>query len=277
MLAFVTRALDKADAELLDDLSNLDRVFAQVPLETYGEILLDVPKRWPRLRALLPTMPDPSVQASWTGNHGPVLLAQSIAFVRTALSYVPAWRVRELNLTALDYGCGWGRLLRLMGKFYPLEQLEGVDPWDRSIQLCRESNLRNPLAVSEYLPTTLPTVSAQFDLIYAFSVFTHLSPYARTVCLDALRSHLRPSGLLIATIRPVEYWVGSAHPEQARIHTKSGSAYVPHNFHIHSPQGEPIYGDASMEPHMLAQHGLRIVGIEQNKADPMQLIVTLTC
>ncbi len=277
MNAFIARALDKAEQELLDDLSNLDQVFAQVPLETYGEILLDVPPQWPRLRALLPTMPDAQIQTNWTGNHGPALLAQSVAFVKTALSYSPVWRARELNLKALDYGCGWGRLLRLMGKFYPLAQLEGVDPWDRSIQLCQESNIRNPLAVSQYLPDTLPTVANQFDLIYAFSVFTHLSLYAGTACLGTLRRYLSPSGVLVATVRPIEYWAQTPQPEQAQNHLKSGYAYVPHNFHVRSPQGEPIYGDTSLEPHKLEQQGLRIIGIEQNRADPMQLIVALTC
>jgi SAM-dependent methyltransferase len=274
--AFSTRIIDTAETELCEDLSNADQVFARLPLESYGELLLDLPERWPRLRRLLPSMPEAQVQINWTGDHGRGLLPLSIAFVRTTLSYVPVWRVRELDLRALDFGCGWGRLLRLMAKYYPLAQLEGVDPWDMSIELCRACGIRNPLAISEYLPETLPTQSCQFDLIYAFSVFTHLSPYATTVCLRTLRKYLKPSGVLIATTRPIEYWHAAGKPELAEAHERDGHAYMPHNFHISSPQGEPIYGDASMEPQALAQHGLKIVGVEHNAVDPLQILVALS-
>jgi len=225
--AYTTQFLDNAENALAEDLSNLDEVFARFPLETYGELLLEVPEKWPRLRRLLPSMPDAQIQINWTGNHGKALLAQSTAFVRTALSYVPLWRARELGLRTLDFGCGWGRLLRLMGKYCPLGQLEGVDPWDKSIELCRACNIRNPLAISDYLPEALPTQSSQFDLIYAFSVFTHLSPYATGVCLKTLRAYLKPSGVLVVTVRPVEYWHAASKPEIADVHAHDGHAYVP--------------------------------------------------
>ena len=276
MKAYTTQFLDNAENALAEDLSNLDEVFARFPLETYGELLLEVPEKWPRLRRLLPSMPDAQIQINWTGNHGKALLAQSTAFVRTALSYVPLWRARELGLRTLDFGCGWGRLLRLMGKYCPLGQLEGVDPWDKSIELCRACNIRNPLAISDYLPEALPTQSSQFDLIYAFSVFTHLSPYATGVCLKTLRAYLKPSGVLVVTVRPVEYWHAASKPEIAGVHARDGHAYVPHNFHIVSPEGEPIFGDGSMEPRILEQCGLRIAGLEHNIADPLQMIVALS-
>jgi 2-polyprenyl-3-methyl-5-hydroxy-6-metoxy-1,4-benzoquinol methylase len=273
--AYITRIIADAETSLCDDLSNLDQVFARLPLESYGELLLDVPEQWPRLRQLLPRMPDAQVQINWTGNHGKALLAQSVAFLRTVLSYVPSWRARERDLRALDFGCGWGRLLRLMTKYYPLTQLEGVDPWNKSIELCRECRIRNPLAISEYLPETLGTLNNEFDLIYAFSVFTHLSPYAADTCLRTLHKYLKRSGVLIATIRPLEYWHSVDRSEMAIAHERNGYAYLPHNFHVSNPYGEPIYGDISIEPEALERHGLKIAGIEHNMADPLQMIVVL--
>jgi SAM-dependent methyltransferase len=272
--AYSTRIIEAAEVALCEDLSNLDQVFARLPLELYGELLLDIPERSPRLRRLLPRMPDVQVQIDWTGNHGKGLLAQSTAFVRTALSYVSAWRARELDLHALDFGCGWGRLLRLMAKYFPITQLEGVDARRDSIELCRQGGIRNHLGVSQYLPDTLPTRSSRFDLIYAFSVFTHLSPHATEVCLRTLRSYLKPSGILIVTIRPPEYWCAVNNLEMSKTHEHDGSAFLPHPL-VFTDQGEPIYGDSSMEPEALEQHGLRILGVERNETDPLQVIVIL--
>lgn len=59
-----------AEVAIAEDLSNLDLVFGDLPIEIYGELLLGVPDCYPRLRRLLPTMPSDEVQRSWTGDSG---------------------------------------------------------------------------------------------------------------------------------------------------------------------------------------------------------------
>ena len=102
------------------------------------------------------------------------------------------------------------------------------------IAQCRSAGLGPYFHLSDFLPTHLPDGEDKFDLIYAFSVFTHLSERAFRVAPAALRNYVRADGLLAITIRPVEYWqfavyVGSA--EAARLehrHRTNGIAFYPH-------------------------------------------------
>lgn len=40
--------------------------------------------------------------------------------------------------TILDYGCGWGRLLRLMNYYSDSDKVDGVDPMAISIEHCEK-------------------------------------------------------------------------------------------------------------------------------------------
>jgi SAM-dependent methyltransferase len=224
----------------------------QLSLDDFGLVLLSMPDPdYPKLSQLLPSMASDEVQRSWTGNHGVALLKETTAFVR-ALSYNYT-RVTGRSLddaTVLDFGCGYGRIARLLFYFTVEEKIFGVDPWEQSIDLCRESGLSTNFMVSDYLPDTLAVGTAKFDLIYAFSVFTHLSLRAMTTSLHALRQHIADDGLLAMTIRPVENWEHDSHtsPEQkvalAVRHRAEGFAFNPHN---RAPiDGDVTYGDSSM-------------------------------
>ncbi len=224
----------------------------QLSLDEFGLVLLSMPDpEYPKLSQLLPSMASDEVQRNWTGNHGVALLKQTTAFVR-ALSYNYA-RVTGRSLddaTVLDFGCGYGRIAQLLYYFTVEEKIFGVDPWEQSIELCRESGLCTNFAVSEYLPTSLPVGETKFNLIYAFSVYTHLSRRAMTTSLHTLRQHIAVDGLLAMTIRPVEYWEHAPHASQeqkdalALRHRQVGFAFNPHNW---APiDGDVTYGDSSM-------------------------------
>lgn len=142
----------------------------------------------------------------------------------------------------LDFGCGYGRILRSMLYFSDPADLYGCDPWDRSrlIDLCKQDGLTVNLALSEYLPTHLP-FTGRFDLIYAFSVFTHLSLRATRQCLDTLHGCIGENGVLVITVRPVEYWAADPNASQAEReqlvleHNQNGFAFRPHRkrrYHI---------------------------------------------
>jgi len=224
----------------------------KLSMDEFGLILLCMPDpEYPKLSGLLPAMASDEVQRSWTGNHGLALLKETTAFVR-ALSYNYT-RVTGRSLddaTVLDFGCGYGRIAQLLYYFTGEEQIFGVDPRKQSIELCRESGLSTNFMVSDYLPVSLPVGTAKFDLIYAFSVFTHLSRRAMMTSLNTLRQYIADDGLLAMTIRPVEYWGHDSHtsPEQKEAlvirHRKEGFAFNPHNWE--PIDGDVTYGDSSM-------------------------------
>jgi SAM-dependent methyltransferase len=118
----------------------------------------------------------------------------------------------------LDFGCGAGRTLRHFldeaerGEFY------GCDIDAPSI-VWLEKNLSPPLHVFESAEEPgLPQPDRFFDLVYAFSVFTHLTDHWAGWLLE-LNRVLKPGGLLIATFLNEGLWAeyGDGHWDEDRI------------------------------------------------------------
>ena len=135
------------------------------------------------------------------------LLRQSLTFARQVENNYARYCGKPLrNSTIMDFGCGYGRILRLMYYFSDPHRIWGVDAWQRSIDTCAEARMLGNFVQSESVPTSLPVGETQFDVAFSFSVFTHLAPTAADACLAAVRRHMKEGGLFIATVRPVEYW-----------------------------------------------------------------------
>lgn len=280
MLELFSKELDRVE-NLLQRAPEtpLHEALRNVPLEIFGELLLAVPNHLPALAARLPAMASEEVQRNWTGNHGRLLMNQSLAFVRTLLALWGRRSDRGIERAqVLDFGCGWGRLLRLLLHAVPETALFGVDSWERSIRLCRESGLRCHLAVSDEVPGRLP-FAGPFDVIFAFSVFTHLSEATARTVLRTMRQSIRGNGLLCLTIRPVEYWM-QAEPENGAIyadrHRQTGFAFLPQN-RPPAANGEVTYGKTSLTLDHLAglADGWRLTDVEWTGHDPLQVIVAL--
>ena len=280
MLELFADELAAADRRLAEDPRlELSAAMRRIPLEVFGELCLAVPDNLNAIRSRLPTMASDEVQRNWTGNCGQVLMSQSVAFVRTMLSMHGNRGDREKDaLQILDFGCGWGRLLRLLLKYVPAERLHGVDPWHRSIDLCREHGIPCRLALSDYIPRSLP-FEGPFDLVYAFSVFTHLSEPTARAALATIRRSISERGMLCLTIRPIEYWHHhgpNGEPGCIERHRDLGFAFLPHE--SRKPiEGEITYGDTSMSLDQLATlaEGWTIAEVEWNPCDPLQVVVAL--
>ena len=280
MLSIFNEELARIEREMsTTNLPNIPMIFRNIPLDEFGKLLLDIPATYPFLKAYFPSMASEEVQTNWTGTHGTALLSQSLAFMKTmAYGYSSITGKGIERAVVLDYGCGWGRLIRLLYKLVPINNIYGVDPWDESINICIRHGVKGNLAISEYVPHSLP-FQQKFDLIYAFSVFTHLSKNTIRIVLNTLRKYVYEDGLLVLTIRPKEYWHvhanGSIAPEMIRQHDKSGFAFKPHN---RAPiNGDITYGDTSMTLSYIKENFPQwsIVAVECNDADPYQVILFL--
>ena len=115
--------------------------------------------------------------------------------------------------TVLDFGCGAGRAIRHLLDLAPECELWGSDIDPRCIEW--DAQNLGPAAsfvVNGEVPP-LPFEDGKFDLIYALSVFTHLSPHWPAWLLELDRV-LAPGGRAVVTImsegmcRAVsgEYW-----------------------------------------------------------------------
>ena len=273
------------DAEAAASVGNTEKALAcvrRLSLDDFGLLMLNMPNSaYPGLSRMLPRMAADKIQDNWTGSHGLTLLKQSVNFVRAVhRNYETETQKSLSDARILDFGCGYGRLLRLMMLFAKTDSLFGCDPWDESIRICREDGIDCTLEISDYLPTSLPFAANSMDLIYAFSVFTHTSLRATKCALDALRTVVSPSGLLVITIRPLEYWDMDqryAHEKELlkQTHKDVGFVFRPHN--REAVDGDITYGDTSMTFDFLESitPSWKIDGYDRSLDDPYQILVYL--
>lgn len=265
------------------DVDDVLKNLRKLCLDDFAELLLELPDpRFPHLSAVFPRMPSEEVQKNWTGNSGRALLSQTATFVRLVAGNCQKLLGRGINdRTILDFGCGYGRILRLMYYYSSPARIWGLDPWKQAIELCRADGVLGQLAVSEYLPSALPVGDASFDLIYSLSVFTHLSERAAMLALSTLRRYVAHDGLFVITIRPKEYWhqldpavAAGTRIDRAELvarHESSGFAFVPHA--REAIDGEVTFGDTSLSFEWIEQHaeGWTMVGYDHSLIDPLQI------
>ncbi len=114
---------------------------------------------------------------------------------------------QDRDLSILDFGCSSGRVLR---HFYEEAQtanwkLSGVDVQAKPIQWMRQYL---PEEFCVYTGSTMPILpfpDNHFDVIYGFSIFTHIK-YHWDMWLLELKRVLKPGGLLIQTIHTENAW-----------------------------------------------------------------------
>lgn len=180
-------------------------LFRDLDEDLWGLLLTQQYEQYPHIRKLLPDMPEPALQELWNGSSGLALAAESTAFyARLRAAYQRHGQTPLSDACVLDFGCGWGRLTRYLGRDVGPERLYGCDPVEGILDICRSNRVPATFARSDFRPSRVP-FDRSFDLAFAFSVFTHLSETAHQSCLAALYDAIRPGGILIATIRPPAY------------------------------------------------------------------------
>jgi SAM-dependent methyltransferase len=103
-------------------------------------------------------------------------------------------RVEDLN-AILDFGCGCGRMLRHWVEL-PRTRVFGCDIDPRMVRWCDENLPFAEVGLNELEPP-LRYANSTFDLVYAFSVFTHLDVELQHAWMQESLRVLRPNGLLL--------------------------------------------------------------------------------
>jgi SAM-dependent methyltransferase len=162
-------------------------------------------RRYPVLRQFLPAMPSEDIQKEFIGSAGDTALREAYYAYRLFKEVATKYRGRVGPETkVLDFGCGWGRILRFFMRDVRPENLYGVDTLPLAIELCKQTN---PLCqfklINALPPTDFPDNT--FDLIYLYSVFSHLSEDAHNRWLTEFHRIMKPGGVLVATTWQREY------------------------------------------------------------------------
>ena len=282
-LAPVERACAGAGPEAFARFRDLDD-------ELWALLLTQEYELYPAIRALLPAVPDPSLQELWNGTSGAALAAQSVAFYRKLRERHARHSKQALDASdVLDFGCGWGRLTRYLARDVEPGRLFGCDPVEQILEVCRDSRVPAELARSAFVPERLP-FDTRFDLAFSFSVFTHISELAHEACLRSLHDALRPGALLIVTVRPPDYlWLsplmrpaleGLGPEPRARL-AEARYLFVPHpaeDSHLQYEGGDMTYGEAVITLPYVRGHWsprFELLDVDVLTGDLYQLMLTL--
>lgn len=114
----------------------------------------------------------------------------------------------------LDFGCGCGRVTRYFHGF--AGEVAGSDVSAQAIAWCRD-NLRFGRFEANGLAPPLAFADESFDLVYALSVFTHLTDDLQLAWRDELRRVLRRGGKLLVTTHGESYVPRLDEGERARF------------------------------------------------------------
>jgi SAM-dependent methyltransferase len=108
----------------------------------------------------------------------------------------------EDRAAILDFGCGCGRVTRRLAGLPG--DVRGSDFDGVAVDWCRE-NLRFASFDRNGLEPPLPFADGELDLVYAFSVLTHLPVPVQYAWVEELARVLRPGGFLLVSTHGERY------------------------------------------------------------------------
>ena len=147
----------------------------------------------------LPGFPDEAFQKASVGSSGEQALREAMGFYQDIKHHAAQLRTPVGTSTVLvDFGAGWGRLLRFFMKDIPSSQLIGLDVDPLMVDWCKRTNIAAHSTLVDALPPA-PLPDACADIITAYSVFSHLSEKAATAWMQEFARILRPGGIVVAT------------------------------------------------------------------------------
>jgi trans-aconitate methyltransferase len=151
------------------------------------------------------TFPDAALQAMIVGSSNEQALREAGNFYKHVKGHYAAAMGRPLtDARILDFGIGWGRIARFFARDVPYGNVHGVDVMPLMVDVCRRCMVPATAAVTESRGET-PYRDKYFDLVYAYSVFTHLPEHMCVHWLNQLYRIMQPGALLIMTVEPPRF------------------------------------------------------------------------
>lgn len=149
----------------------------------------------------MPGFPPAAVQERFVGRSGAAALEMVVPFYELINRHMSV--TEECNV--VDFGAGWGRIARFFQNRIGAGtnfHLADVDP--DALEWCRSSRVAgNRVRLSP--DGELPFHEGSLDLVYAFSVFSHLSEGNAKHWFDEFARKIRVGGVLIFTIQSLRF------------------------------------------------------------------------
>lgn len=146
----------------------------------------------------LPELPPDEIQLGFTAKSGRPNLEEAFSFYRYVCAITKLQSISEPRI--LDFGAGWGRISRFFLRETKPAFIFAADCMSEAVRWLHAT--RNPCNIIKNEPQPpISNLAEPFELIYAFSVFSHLSGDYFHAWVTYLMRLLRPKGHLVFTTR----------------------------------------------------------------------------
>jgi len=150
----------------------------------------------------LPALPPDEVQLGFTARAGRANLEQAFSFYQYVRAACTLADIREPRI--LDFGAGWGRISRFFLRDTKPGHIVVADCMSEAVRWLHATS--NPCRIIKNEPRPpIPGISEPLDLVYAFSVFSHLSEEYLQAWIAYFMSCLRPGGHVVFTTRGLQF------------------------------------------------------------------------
>lgn len=169
-------------------------------------------------RYTVPPMPSEAIQKKFVGSSGMDAFKDPGIFFKETRTIMESYGARlSNNSKILDFGVGWGRFYRWLLRDFSPESIIGADVDPEMITLCKQDM---PFGRFEQIPAEPPYTfrDNEFDLIFLYSVFSHLSEESFKKIIKEFERITKPGGFVAFTTllgRHLDVWASQA---EARKH-----------------------------------------------------------
>ena len=147
----------------------------------------------------MPSFPSAEIQRSFVGSSNEDAINEAWSFYALMSDRSKKYGLRlDRRNYVLDFGCGWGRYARMFLRDVPASHIYCADTWDLPLDVCRDTGVPGQMVRLQPMPPS-PLPSARFDLAFAYSVFSHLSPKAHLAWRTELARVMKPNGIVFVT------------------------------------------------------------------------------
>ena len=147
----------------------------------------------------MPGFPKADIQRQFVGSTNERALREGFGFYQRVKTMCRSWGTPISEETRiLDFGCGWGRISRFFFKDVAKENFFGVDVDPEMISFCASAMNYGTYATVQPEPP-MAFESSSLDVIFAYSVFSHLAEPVALKWIEEFARVLRPNGILLAT------------------------------------------------------------------------------
>jgi ubiquinone/menaquinone biosynthesis C-methylase UbiE len=204
--------------------------FSTVSDEEWTNVLLNSVSNAMIESCVFPGFPDAETQTGMIGSSGVHALYEPRSFY-TEIRKIMKNMGKEFDSKTklLDFATGYGRVLRFFLKDIHPGNLVGSDVRPDFIDICR-STFGNDILFEQNEPyPPLRYDDNEFDIITAYSLFSHFSEYAHKAWLKEFKRVLKPNGMLFITLRQEEF-LEHSHFDFSQSNLGDYDRYIAANF-----------------------------------------------